>query len=90
LRYIRPSVLDPHEQGWKDVVRIAAGIETPGRGEMVSVVGQFGSGTTTGRYVYHCHLLEHEHGMMRPFVVLPAKVMALNTHGGGHSDHHGH
>jgi hypothetical protein len=29
-----------------------------------------------GRYMYHCHMLEHEDmDMMRPFVVMPAGAM---------------
>jgi FtsP/CotA-like multicopper oxidase with cupredoxin domain len=72
------GTLDPNEEGWKDVIRV-------GGGQLVSVAGQFGGGT--GRYVYHCHLLEHEdEGMMRPFVVMPASVMELDPEaGGGHS-----
>jgi hypothetical protein len=32
----------------------------------------------TGRYMYHCHLLEHEdHDMMRPFLVMPAALLVL-------------
>lgn len=32
--------------------------------------------TYAGRYLYHCHILEHEdHDMMRPFVVMPPEVM---------------
>jgi hypothetical protein len=28
----------------------------------------------TGRYVWHCHMLEHEdHDMMRPYTVLPKR-----------------
>lgn len=65
----RPGILDPNEQGWKDTIRVNPG-------EMVSVAGQFTGGT--GRYVYHCHLLDHEDaGMMRPFVVMPSEVMKL-------------
>ena len=31
-----------------------------------------------GRYMYHCHILEHEdRDMMRPFVVTPPALMAL-------------
>jgi len=31
----------------------------------------------TGRYMYHCHILEHEdHDMMRPFIVMPAAALA--------------
>lgn len=65
----RVGVLDPNEQGWKDTIRVYPG-------EVVSVAGQFIGGT--GRYVYHCHLLDHEDKtMMRPFVVIPAEVMKL-------------
>jgi spore coat protein A len=65
----RTATLDPNEQGWKDTVRVNPG-------EMVSVAGQFIGGT--GRYVYHCHILDHEDkGMMRSFVVMPSEVMKL-------------
>lgn len=74
-----PGTLQPNEQGWKDTIRV-------GRGEVVSVAGQFGGGN--GRFVYHCHILEHEdEGMMRPFVVMPKEVMALMPH--MHGGHHG-
>jgi o-aminophenol oxidase len=77
--FIGPGILDPNEQGWKDTIRV-------GRGELVSVAGQFVGGN--GRFVFHCHLLDHEdHGMMRPFNVRPAEVLKLMPHGGG--DHHG-
>jgi spore coat protein A len=30
----------------------------------------------SGRYMYHCHILEHEdRDMMRPFVTMPADLM---------------
>ncbi|MDB5388293.1 MAG: hypothetical protein JWM11_3939 [Planctomycetaceae bacterium] len=50
-----------HEtHGWKDVIRIDPG-------EIVKVAIRF---DTPGRYVYHCHVLEHEDTeMMRPIVV---------------------
>jgi spore coat protein A len=64
-----PGVIDPGEKGWKDVVRVDTA-------EMVKVAGRFTGGT--GRYAYHCHLLEHQdEGMMRPFVVFPPAVLAL-------------
>ena len=52
---------EPHEvHGWKDVIRVNPG-------EVVKVAIRF---DTPGRYVYHCHVLEHEDiEMMRPFVV---------------------
>ena len=32
--------------------------------------------TFSGRYMYHCHILEHEdRDMMRPIVVMPAELM---------------
>lgn len=67
-----PLPVDPNEQGWKDVIRV-------GGGQLVRVAGQFGG--ANGRYVYHCHILEHEdEGMMRTFVVAPKEVMALDPH----------
>jgi FtsP/CotA-like multicopper oxidase with cupredoxin domain len=66
------SPLDPNEQGWKDTIRV-------GGGQLVRVAGPFGGGN--GRYVYHCHILEHEdEGMMRTFVVMPEQVMKLDPH----------
>ncbi|KNB50568.1 multicopper oxidase family protein [Streptomyces caatingaensis] len=76
----RPVPVGPEEQGWKDVFRV------PG-GQLVTVAGRFTGGH--GRFVYHCHLLEHEDlGMMRPFVVMPPEVLALGHHAPG--QHHGH
>ncbi|GAA0461701.1 multicopper oxidase [Paractinoplanes deccanensis] len=73
------GALGPDEQGWKDVIRV-------GGGQLVSVAGRFEGGT--GRYVYHCHLLEHEdEGMMRPFSVMPGPVMVLDPEAGGGHDH---
>jgi len=43
-----------------------------------------------GRFMYHCHLLEHEDmDMMRPFVVMPEEAMKFD-HGGAHGGHGGH
>lgn len=65
---------EPHEvTGWKDTLRVDPG-------NLLSVAIRF---DRPGRYVYHCHIIEHEDTeMMRPFVVSPV-VMAM---GGGH--HH--
>ena len=53
--------------GLKDTVRVNAN-------EVVDIVVRFSS--YAGRYMYHCHILEHEdHDMMRPFVVMPAELM---------------
>jgi FtsP/CotA-like multicopper oxidase with cupredoxin domain len=63
---------DPNEHGWKDTIRV-------GGGQLVNIAGQFGG--ANGRYVYHCHILEHEdEGMMRTFVVMPEQVMKLDRH----------
>lgn len=69
------------DAGWKDVIQVPAG-------QMVNVIGRFHG--AKGRFMYHCHLLEHEDmGMMRPFVVMPDEVMAFH-HGGGAGQHGGH
>ncbi|MFN2495440.1 MAG: multicopper oxidase family protein [Pseudonocardiaceae bacterium] len=78
IGFSHPGTLDPNEHGWKDTIRVHPG-------EVVSVAAQFGGGT--GRFVYHCHLLDHEdEGMMRPFLVMPTEVMALKPH--LHDSHH--
>jgi cysteine-rich repeat protein len=49
----------PHEAGWKDTVQV-------GPNEIVRVIARFED--FTGRFAYHCHILEHEdHDMMRQF-----------------------
>jgi spore coat protein A len=64
-----PHTLDDNERGLKDTVRV-------NRNEVVDIVVRFQ--VFAGRYMYHCHILEHEdRDMMRPFVVMPAAVMAL-------------
>jgi o-aminophenol oxidase len=61
--------LDENERALKDTVRV-------NRNEVVDIVVRFN--VFAGRYMYHCHILEHEdHDMMRPFVVVPAGVMAF-------------
>ncbi|WEP00177.1 O-aminophenol oxidase PhsA [Streptomyces sp. FXJ1.172] len=77
----RTIPLAPNEQGNKDVFRV------PGS-QMLRVMGRFDG--AYGRFMYHCHLLEHEDmGMMRPFVVMPAEAMKFD-HGAGHGGHEGH
>ncbi|MEO3975380.1 O-aminophenol oxidase PhsA [Streptomyces sp. CAU 1734] len=77
----RPLSVPPNEQGWKDVFRVTSA-------ELVKVMGHFDG--AYGRFMYHCHLLEHEDmGMMRPFVVMPPEALKLD-HGGGHGGHGGH
>jgi FtsP/CotA-like multicopper oxidase with cupredoxin domain len=55
--------VDPDQTGPKDTVRINPG-------EMIGVAMKFSP--FCGKYMYHCHILEHEdHDMMRPFVIVP-------------------
>jgi spore coat protein A len=65
LRYLGPPMPpDPNELGWKDTARVNAKTVTR---ILVPFVGY------AGRYVWHCHILEHEDNeMMRPYEVLPA------------------
>ncbi|QJW99090.1 multicopper oxidase family protein [Frigoriglobus tundricola] len=61
-----PSGVDANETGWKDVVRVNPN-------EIVTIAMIFEG--FTGRFMYHCHILEHEDmDMMRPMVVAPAAV----------------
>jgi FtsP/CotA-like multicopper oxidase with cupredoxin domain len=62
-----PHALDDNELGRKDTVRVNAN-------EVVDIVVRFD--VFAGRYMYHCHILEHEdRDMMRPFVIMPAELM---------------
>ena len=63
LRYVSDAVPPAaNEAGWKDVVQC-----TPG--EITRILVHFDG--YAGRYLYHCHILEHEaNDMMRPFEVL--------------------
>lgn len=52
------------EAGWKDTVRVSPGSST-------RIIVHFEG--YTGRYVWHCHILEHEDNeMMRPYEVIAA------------------
>ncbi|MEC4017516.1 O-aminophenol oxidase PhsA [Streptomyces sp. H27-D2] len=76
----KPIPLAPNERGWKDVFRVPPG-------QLLRVIGRFDG--AYGRFMYHCHLLEHEDmGMMRPFVVLPKEALKFD-HGAGHGGHDG-
>jgi FtsP/CotA-like multicopper oxidase with cupredoxin domain len=58
-----PRPREPWENGLKDTV-----ISYPG--EVTRVRGRF---TTPGRFVWHCHIVEHEDNeMMRPYQIGPA------------------
>ncbi len=60
-------VVDANERGLKDTVRVNPN-------EIVELAVRFQ--TYSGRYMYHCHILEHEdRDMMRPIVIMPAELM---------------
>jgi spore coat protein A, manganese oxidase len=65
LRFTGPiQPPEPFESGWKDTVRADPGMVTR---ILIPFEG------FAGRYVWHCHILEHEDNeMMRPYEVLPA------------------
>ncbi len=65
VRYLAPPMpATGPEAGWKDIVQVDPGMIT-------RIIMRFEG--YTGRYVWHCHLLEHEDNeMMRPFEVVPA------------------
>jgi len=66
LKYTGPAVApDPNEAGWKDTVRADPGMVT-------RIIVRFEG--FVGRYVWHCHILEHEDNeMMRPYDVIAAR-----------------
>jgi spore coat protein A len=63
VKYTGPAIPpEPGEAGWKDTVRADPGMVT-------RIIARFEG--FTGRYVWHCHILEHEDNeMMRPFDVV--------------------
>ena len=63
LRFYGPAVAPgPDEMGWKDTVRCEQGTVT-------RIIVPFEG--YAGRYVWHCHILEHEDNeMMRPYEVV--------------------
>jgi FtsP/CotA-like multicopper oxidase with cupredoxin domain len=59
--------IDENELGLKDTVRVNPN-------EIVEIAVRFT--TYSGRYMYHCHILEHEdRDMMRPFVTMAPELM---------------
>ncbi|MFZ0633815.1 MAG: multicopper oxidase domain-containing protein [Acidobacteriaceae bacterium] len=64
LRFTGPAQPpEPFEAGWKDTARADPGMLT-------RIIVPFEG--YTGRYVWHCHILEHEDNeMMRPYEVVP-------------------
>jgi spore coat protein A, manganese oxidase len=60
-----PEPPDPNEAGWKDTVQAHSRMVT-------RIIVPFEG--FTGRYVWHCHILEHEDNeMMRPYEVVAAR-----------------
>jgi spore coat protein A len=58
---VRPP--SPGESGWKDTAVV-------GPNEILTILAKFEG--FSGRYVFHCHMLEHEdNDMMRPYLVVP-------------------
>jgi spore coat protein A len=66
VRYMGPAMPpDASEAGWKDTVRADPAMVT-------RIIVRFEG--YAGRYVWHCHILEHEDNeMMRPFDVVAAR-----------------
>ena len=59
--------IDDNERGLKDTIRVNPH-------EIVELAVRFTN--HSGRYMYHCHILEHEdRDMMRPFVTMPMELM---------------
>jgi spore coat protein A len=58
----KPRKPPANETGWKDTA-----VVNPG--EILTIIIRFDG--YAGRYVYHCHMLEHEdNDMMRPYEVV--------------------
>jgi spore coat protein A len=82
VRFTGPSIPPaPNERpAWKDTVSASSGVDRWGhvQGVVTRIIAKFdlpaGTPVSPGarfRYVYHCHLLEHEDNeMMRPFDVV--------------------
>ena len=63
----RPGSVDPNERGYKDTVRANPGEVTRIAAQFKVPAGQ----ALPSRYVWHCHILEHEdNDMMRPYQVV--------------------
>ena len=63
LKFLAEAILpESHESGWKDVIQCPPGMIT-------RIIVRFEG--YTGKYLYHCHILEHEsNDMMRPLEVV--------------------
>ena len=71
IRFTGPALPpDPYEAGWKDTIRAHSRMIT-------RIIARFEG--YTGRYVWHCHILEHEDNeMMRPYDVLAGVPESAN------------
>jgi spore coat protein A len=69
IRYLAtPEPPEPNEAGWKDTVRAHSLMVT-------RIIVRFEG--YAGRYVWHCHNLEHEDNeMMRPYDVVPERSLS--------------
>lgn len=68
-----PVPPDDNERGWKDTVRVDPD-------SITRVIARFTD--YTGKYAYHCHILEHEdHEMMRQFRSVEAISMLMGSNG---------
>lgn len=77
--YLQGPAIPPadHEAGWKDTVRVKKGTVTrllirfaPQDPSENGPYGGFTFDPTDGKYVWHCHILEHEDNqMMRPYQI---------------------
>ena len=66
-----PLPIAPEESGTKDTVSVSFNT-------MVTVVGRLAS--QTGKFMYHCHILNHEDdGMMRPHTIMPPSVLTVQN-----------
>jgi FtsP/CotA-like multicopper oxidase with cupredoxin domain len=71
--------LDEGEQGLKDTIRVNPN-------EVLDIALRFEP--YAGRYMYHCHILEHEdRDMMRPIVVTPGEIMSFMSMPGKNGTH---
>lgn len=60
----KPAAPAPYELGWKDTLLCPPG-------QVTRIITPFMA--EPGRFVWHCHMLEHEDNeMMRPYVMRPA------------------
>jgi spore coat protein A len=72
LRFLGPATPPaPNEAGWKDTVRADSGVVT-------RIIARFEG--FAGRYVWHCHPLEHEDNeMMRPYEVITSETQRVTA-----------